>query len=123
MFSICDAVTYNSAFGPQLKMSGQSKRLSAISGSYCCVSIADDFYKHALASPAVEFAVKDLLPRAEIEFAFGDGDDDFATHDLAFEMGVGVIFAGAIVTISGGRLVWREFLQPYFVITVQSGFI
>jgi hypothetical protein len=33
MFSICDAVTYKSPFGPQLNVSGQSKRLSAITGS------------------------------------------------------------------------------------------
>ena len=32
-----------------------------------------------------------------IEFAFGDGGDDFAVHDPALEMGVGVILAGAIL--------------------------
>ncbi len=33
MFSICDAVTYKSPFGPQLNVSGQSERLSVITGS------------------------------------------------------------------------------------------
>ena len=41
-----------------------------------------DFYKHSLASAAVEFAVEDLLPRAEVEFACGDGDDYFPAHEL-----------------------------------------
>jgi len=34
MFSICDAVTYRSPFGPQLNVSGQSKRLSVMTGSW-----------------------------------------------------------------------------------------
>jgi len=38
MFSICDAVTYNSPCGPQLSVSGQSKRSSAITGSMFLVS-------------------------------------------------------------------------------------
>ncbi len=33
MFSICDPVTYKSPFGPQLNVSGQSKRLSVMTGS------------------------------------------------------------------------------------------
>jgi hypothetical protein len=39
-----------------------------------------------------------LFPGAEIEFAFGDGDDDFAAHDLALQMSVGVVLAGAKAT-------------------------
>jgi len=70
-------------------------------------SLADDFHEGAFAAAAVEFAVEDLFPRAEIEFAFGNGDDDFAAHDLALEMGVGVIFAGAIVTVGGGGRVMK----------------
>src|SRR5687768_11149232 len=40
--------------------------------------LADDFHQSAFSAAAVEFAIEDLFPRAEIEFAFGDGDDDFA---------------------------------------------
>src|SRR3974390_1537079 len=58
-------------------------------------SFADDFHQHALLAPAVELAVEDLFPRAEVEFAGGDGDDDFPAHDLALPVGVGVVFAGA----------------------------
>ena len=59
------------------------------------------FTSTRLSPAAVEFAVEDLFPRAEIEFAFGDGDDDFAAHDLAFHVGVGVVFAGAVVVVGG----------------------
>ncbi len=60
---------------------------------------------------AVEFAVEDLLPRAEIEFAFGDRDDDVAAHDLTLEMRIGVVFArcGA----SSGELRRRKREQRY----------
>ena len=85
--------------------------------------VSDDFNERSFAPPAVEFAVENLFPRPEIEFAFGDRDDDFAAHDLTFEMGVGVVFSGAIVLISGGRRVWRQFFQPLFVIVMESWFV
>ena len=76
--------------------------------------------QHSLCASAVEFAVEDLFPRAEIQFALGDGDDDFAAHDLALEMGVGVVFAGAVVLIGAGRSVRGEFLQPHLVVVMQT---
>ena len=62
--------------------------------------------------PAVEFAVEDLLPRAEIEFAVGDRHDHLAPHDLAFQVRIGVILAGPVVTVLGNRFVRGEFFQP-----------
>ena len=74
---------------------------------------SDHLDQHTLGPAPVEFAVKDLLPRAEIEFPVRDRDDDLAAHDLAFVVGVGVILAGAVMVISLGRRVeWRELLQP-----------
>jgi hypothetical protein len=58
-------------------------------------SLSNHLHQHALRPSPVEFSLKDLLPGAEVEFAGGDGDDDFAAHDLPFEVGVGVVFAGA----------------------------
>ena len=81
---------------------------------------ADNFHQGAFATAAVDLAVENLFPGAEIEFAFGDGDHDFAAHDLALEMGVGVIFAGAIVAVSAGRRVRREFFEPDLVIVMES---
>jgi hypothetical protein len=61
--------------------------------------IPDDFHEHALAAVAVEFAVENLFPRAEVQFALRDGHDDFAAHDLAFQVRVGVVLAGAVVMV------------------------
>ena len=69
---------------------------------------------------AVELAVEDLLPRAEVEPALGDGDHDLAAHDLALQVGVGVVLAGPVVAVRGVRLVRRELLQPRVVIVVQA---
>ena len=63
---------------------------------------------------------RNLFPRPEVQFAFGDRDDDFAAHDLTLEVGVSIVFASAIVAISGGRLVRREFFQPDLVIACSS---
>ena len=47
----------------------------------------------SLFSSAVEFAVENLFPRAEIQFAFGDRNDNFAAHDLTLQVCIGVVFA------------------------------
>ena len=86
-------------------------------------SLPNDLDQHALSAAAVEFAVEDLFPRAEIEFAFGDGDDDFAAHDLAFQVGVGVVFAGAVVVVGAGRRVRREFFQPDLVVVMKAALV
>src|ERR1017187_429424 len=57
------------------------------------------FHERPLASASIKFAVKDLFPRPKIEFAFCNSHDDFATHDLPFQMGVGVIFASPVVMV------------------------
>jgi prepilin-type N-terminal cleavage/methylation domain-containing protein len=80
----------------------------------------DDFDQHALAAAAVEFAVENLFPRAEIQFAFRDGHNDFAAHDLAFQVRVRVVLAGAVVLVLRNRLVRREFFQPHIIIVQQA---
>ena len=69
--------------------------------------LSDDFHQHSLFSLAVEFAVENLFPRSEIQFAFGDRHDNFTAHDLTLEMGVGVIFSSPVVSIGAGRRVRR----------------
>ena len=63
--------------------------------------------QHSLFSSAVEFAVENLFPRSEIQFALGDRDDNFTAHDLTLEMGVGIIFASPVMSIGVGRSVRR----------------
>jgi len=63
--------------------------------------------QHSLFSSAVEFAVENLFPRSEIQFALSDCHDDFPPHDLAFQVGVSVVFSGAVVSIGVRRRVRR----------------
>ena len=86
-------------------------------------SLADDLNQHTLSTPAVKLAIEDLLPWSEVEFAIGDGYNNFATHDLPFQMGVGVVFAGSVVVILRSWRVWRELLQPNFVVMQQTAFV
>ena len=66
-------------------------------------SLPDDLDQNSLGSPAVEFAVEDLLPGSEVELPLGDRDDDLAAHDLALVVGVGVVFAGLVVAVFRAR--------------------
>lgn len=86
-------------------------------------SVSNYLDEHSLAPSAVELAVENLFPRPKVQFAFADRDDDFAAHDLTLEVGVSIVFASAIVAISGRRLVRREFFQPDLVIVMESRFI
>src|SRR6185437_13125974 len=83
---------------------------------------ADDFDEDAFAAAAVEFAVEDLFPGAEVEFAFGDGDNNFAAHELAFHVGVGIVLAGAVVLILRSGFVRREFFEPDIVVMQETVF-
>ena len=74
--------------------------------------LPDDLHQHALPPPAVELAVEDLLPRAEVQPAVGDRHDHLAAHDLALHVRVGVVLAGAVVPVAADRLVRRQLLQP-----------
>ena len=65
-------------------------------------TLANDFHQTRFFRRPSNSRIKDLLPRAEIELAIGDRDDDFPAHDLAFHVGVGVVFAGAVVAVLRG---------------------
>src|SRR3954471_9776868 len=65
-------------------------------------SFPDDLHEDALRPPSIELPVEDLLPRPEIELAVGDRHDHFPAHDLALEVGVGVVLARAVVVVDSG---------------------
>ena len=75
---------------------------------------------HPLSSLAVEFGIVDLLPGAEVQPAFGDGDDDLVMHEQAFQVGVAVDLAGAVMVII--RSLGRQLLQPFLDVADQPGF-
>ncbi len=81
--------------------------------------LSDYFDQDALLSSSVEFAIENLFPRPEIQFIRRDCDDDFTAHDLTFEVGVGVVFTGAIGSIGVRRGVRRQFFQPRLVIVME----
>ena len=66
-------------------------------------SIADDVYQHPFSAAAVEFAIEDLFPRPKIQFAGRDRHNDFAAHDLAFHVSVGIVLAIAVVLVVPAR--------------------
>jgi hypothetical protein len=83
-------------------------------------SFPNNFHKHTLATVAVEFAVENLFPWTEIQFAFRNGHHHFTSHDLAFQVGVGIVLASAVVMVLRRGRVRREFFQPDFVVVQQA---
>ena len=83
-------------------------------------SLPDYLDHESLAAAAVELTVEDLLPRAEVEIAVGDGDHHFSTHDLAFVVRITVVFSRSVVMIPFGTAIKRrQPFQPPLVIFVQ----
>src|SRR5689334_21701084 len=83
--------------------------------------LADDLDQDLLVALAVELAVEDLLPRAEIELALRDRADDLAAHELALEVRVRVVLAGAVVGVGGrARVVRGELLEPLREVLVEA---
>lgn len=89
----------------------------------CQKLFANDLNQNPLAAVTVKFAVEDVFPGTEIEFSFGNGDDDFASHDLTFHVSIGVILTGAIVMVVGGGCVWCELFQPDIIVMMQAAFV
>ncbi len=72
-----------------------------------------------LASLPIELAVEDLLAGAEVQPAFGDGND-LAPHDLPLDVRIGIVFAGIVVSVLARRLMWRDLFQPAIVVLVKA---
>src|SRR5262249_13349733 len=89
----------------------------------CSRLCANDLHQHSLAAASVEFAVENLLPRAKVELALGDRDNDFTSHHLPLHVSIGVVFAGTVVQISRHGLVRSKLLQPSRIVLVQPRFI
>jgi len=86
-------------------------------------SLSDNLHQHPLAAAAVELAVENLLPGAEVQFAVGDRHHHFPAHDLPLQVGVGVVLAGVVVAVLGNGGVGRQLFQPDIIVPMQTGFI
>src|SRR5205823_444740 len=84
------------------------------------LSLPNHLDQHPLAPSPVKLAIKDLLPRPEIQLAIRDRDNDLTAHDLALQMCVGVVFAGAVVLVLASRRVRGELFEPELVVVVQA---
>ena len=51
---------------------------------------------------AVKFAVEDLFPRAEIEAAARDGNDNLPSHDRPLQVSVGIVLADIVTVLRYG---------------------
>src|SRR5262249_9681482 len=96
--------------------------LLACASDLCCLTLSrientsllpNHLDQYRLGPMAVELAVENLLPWAEVEFPFRDGDDNLPAHDLPLQVGVGVVLTGAIVVVVVGIGVERgQLFQP-----------
>src|SRR5687768_15059770 len=74
-------------------------------------SHAQHFHDDALAAAPVELRVEHLLPRAQIQFAAGDGQHHLVSHQRSLQVCIGVVLTGAMVAIvEAGR---RQLLEPH----------
>src|ERR1700730_16367597 len=61
---------------------------------------ANDLDQDALTAPSVELAIKNLLPRTEVEFTCRDRDHNLPPHNLAFHVGIGIVLAGSVMAVA-----------------------
>ena len=90
----------------------------------CCFSASfpNNLHQHPLPSLTVELAVEDLFPGAKVETAAGYSGYYLTAHDAAFQVGVGVDFAG-VVMVGSDRLVGGKFFKPDVKVMVKAGFV
>lgn len=92
------------------------------------VLCSNNLHENSLASTTVEFVIEDVFPRPKVQHSFGDCDDDFSAHDLAFVVGICIVFARSIVQVTSPSRVssgveWHQLFQPTIVVLVETAFI
>ena len=101
------------------------------------VNSPEDLDDHPLRPAAVELAVEDLLPRAQVEPALGHRHDHLVVDEQVLEVGVAVVLAAAVVAVVAGigqqlaghvvgRLLparRRDLVEPLHHVLVQAGLV
>src|SRR4030043_1885622 len=84
--------------------------------------LSNNLYQNPFLSSTIKLPIKNLLPGAKIQFAFGNSNNNLPSHYLSFQMGIS-IFLTIIMAILGNRFMWCKFLKPYVKVVVKSRFI
>ncbi len=87
---------------------------------FCQWLFPNYLHQHSFSASAVKFAIENLFPGAEIQFAAGYCHNDFPAHDLPFEVGIGIILAGSIMIVLRRRIVRGQFIEPDLVIMQKA---
>src|SRR5574339_111343 len=100
-----------------------SERLSALAPHMIGAPslFTDNLHENPLATTSVEFAVKNSLPRTEVQLSVREGDDDFSPHHLSLQMSVAIVLAGIVMPIH--RLLRSKPFQEIVVVLQQTGLI
>ncbi len=61
-------------------------------------------------------SVENLLPSAKVQFTNRHCHVYYTAYDLAFDMSVSIVFAGAVMKILACQLMWGKKFQPFFII-------
>jgi hypothetical protein len=69
----------------------------------------------------IEFAVEEALPRAKVDSAIGDGQDDLVMQQEVFEVGIAVILSRLMMAIGG--IFGCELLCPFHDVAVEARFL
>ena len=83
--------------------------------------LSDDFDDDPFAALPIEFAVEEALPRAKVNSAIGDGQDDLVMQQEVFEVGIAVILTCLVMAIGG--IYGCKLLGPFHDVAVEARFL
>ena len=80
--------------------------------------LPDNLHQHSLLPASIKLPIKNLLPRAKIEFGFRYCHDDLASHQLPFDVCVAVVLTCEIVPVVAQRFVRSQPFEKCLVIVM-----
>ncbi len=63
------------------------------------LSFPDNLNQYPFSSPSIKLSIENLFPRSKIKFPVCDGDNNFPSHDLPFQVRIAIIFTRPIVQV------------------------
>lgn len=83
--------------------------------------LSDDLDDDPFGALPIEFAVEEALPRAKVDPAIGDGQDDLVMQQEVFEVGIAVILTCLVMAIGG--IYGCKLLGPFHDVAVEARFL